>query len=133
MDESATGIVSMWIADMMPVTLKVVSALNQALPHEAATTIAEVANCCCGMISGSRTSNTEPYFHAMICAIIIYDRLLLHGGNSVFTSRDVAIRKCLLTIRRSGGSATMQYRNSIQYSTTTFNDAPASIQALCES
>lgn len=74
MDESATGIVSMWIADvpalryplllppsllllrlrllpllpllpqMMPVTLKVVAALNQALPHEVANTMAEVIN-----------------------------------------------------------------------------------------
>lgn len=128
LDEGSSGMISMWIADMSPITTKVVQSLQQSTPAVVGPVLAASANCCCGMASGPKSSMPEAYLQAMVCAMILYDKL----NGSVFTAREIAVRKCALAIRNYGGPSTMQFQNSLKFSTYSYRDAPDSIQSILE-
>lgn len=140
-DEAATGTISMWIADMSPFTGKAVASVASA-PKRAV--LAALANCCCGMLGriggvagGGGTGGAPPevgsvqwLLEVMVACLVFYDRASV--GSSVFTSKDIQIRKCIAVIKKQGGPGRDSLINSLKYSTLNYNDAPAAIQNSLE-
>jgi len=140
-DEAATGTISMWIADMFPFTGKCVGAVASA-PKRAV--LAALANCCCGMLgrmggvaTGGGFGGAPPeigsvqwLLEVMVASLVFYDRASV--GASVFTTKDIQIRKCIAAIKKQGGPGRDALINSLKYSTINFNDAPGPIQNALE-
>lgn len=66
----------------------------------------------------------------MVACIVFYDRA--HHSGSVFTARDVPIKKCIACIRKHGGESRGKLLTSIRYSTLHFSAASSSIQSSVE-
>ena len=102
--------------------------------------VAAIISCLCGMVGRGEANNGSSnadtigsvawLLEAMVACIVFYDRA--HERGTVFTSRDVPIKKCITCIKRHGAESGSQLLSSIRYSTLHFSEAPASIQAAVE-
>merc|ERR1712070_449844 len=96
----------------------------------ARTALANLANACCGMVNTNKGEVTF-CFNVMVSCIILYDRNSRTPPGSVFYSKQMAIKKCIQSVKKNGGEAS-PFLNSIKYGTIHFKDAPASIDRLLE-
>lgn len=127
-DEAATGTISMWIADMAPFTGRSTSAVGSE-PKRAV--LAALANCCCGMIGRAggvangggfggampQVGDVQWLLEVMVACLVFYDRASV--GSTVFTSKDIQIRKCITCIKKYGGVGRESLINSLKYVTTS--------------
>lgn len=140
-DEAATGTISMWIADMAPFTGR---STNAVASETRRAVVAALANCCCGMVTRvggvaagggfggalPQVGDVQWLLEVMVACLVFYDRASI--GNTVFTSKDIQIRRCIAAIKKQGGPGRESLLNSLKYSTVNYNSAPPAIQSALE-
>eukprot|EP00622_Pseudochattonella_farcimen_P007464 FR743453.1.p1 GENE.FR743453.1~~FR743453.1.p1 ORF type:complete len:193 (+),score=25.39 FR743453.1:34-579(+) len=135
MDEARASMVSMWVAQAAPFSNDCAVALKSIKPPGnlavSLRVLADLANACCGMVDLGKCSSgtTSLCMSIMVGCIILYDCSTNQNGGA-FTSRDLAIRKCIMCAKKKGGDNS--HINAIKYSTFHFKEAPNRIQSMLE-
>ncbi|KAG5180569.1 hypothetical protein JKP88DRAFT_263847 [Tribonema minus] len=118
------GTISMFIAENMPLTVALSTALrDNTTASRTANIIAQVANLCCGTVAradGYRQDATlRQLLLGMTSAVVLYDRITIEG---VFArGGGVGVSRCIKVLNKHGGDAGLQLRNCIMYATKHFN------------
>lgn len=105
---------------------------NPSLNIPARNALTQLANACCGMVNTSKATTPSFCFDVMVSSIILYDMNSRTAQGSVFSSRTLAIKKCIQSIKKHAGESADTLLTSIKYTTLHFKDAPASIERLLE-
>merc|ERR1711879_78717 len=140
-EDKRAGLTSFFLAEAMPMTKKLLTAMQNEGTRRMRETIAEFSNACCYLIKSKKFPDDSPYnklcLRAMVGCLIIFDHTDPVGafGSKTIKARSIVTVLCKDYPARFPSSATEvnTLKSMVQYGTKTYGStASATVTKLIE-